>query len=104
MKYLFTSAVFLTLASQANAFSFCSMHHDVSGQSGILYQIEAIPECDYGKGAIWRINYRKLTNDPTHLAALYCDFSKQILMSEKLHNEGYGVVTCVVRNKGLNSR
>ena len=84
---------------QGHAFRFCAMTHDeVSGVANMDSQIEKIPACDYGKGAVWRIYYRKLVSEPTHVAALYCDFSKQILIADKLYDDGTGVVTCLVRN------
>ena len=84
---------------QGHAFRFCAITQDKNwGVASMDSQIEKIPACDYGKGAVWRIYYRKLVSEPTHEAALYCDFSKQILIADKLHDDGTGVVTFLVRN------
>jgi hypothetical protein len=54
-----------------------------------------LEQCQPGKGAVWRVRYDPNLSDPSHLAALFCDFSQQILISEFRDNH---TVTCVVRD------
>jgi hypothetical protein len=61
----------------------------------LLDQLEGLEQCQPGKGAVWRVRYDPNLSDPSHLAALFCDFSQQILISEFRDNH---TVTCVVRD------
>ena len=63
--------------------------------TGLLDQLEGLEQCQPGNGAVWRVRYDPNLSDPSHLAALFCDFSQQILISEFRDNH---TVTCVVRD------
>jgi len=66
------------------------------GNMHLFEQLKEIPMCDPGSGSVWRVRYNPKTSDPSHIAALVCDFSQQIIINSTL---GEATVTCVVRGK-----
>ena len=81
------------------SFQFCGfVYEEPAGISGLLEQAKELPVCIPGSGSIWRVRYDPEITDPSHLAALFCDFSKQILISDT-NIYGESNVTCVVRSK-----
>ena len=83
-------------ASAQPSFKFCGLTFD-EGKNirGLLDQVEGLEQCQPGKGAVWRVRYDPNLSEPSHLAALFCDFSQQILITEFRDNHK---VTCVVRD------
>jgi len=80
-------------------FYFCGVIFDeIKGIPDLLSQIKEIELCRPGRGAIWRIRFDPKLSDPSHLAAMMCDFSQQILIHEA---QGKHTVTCVVRDAPL---
>jgi hypothetical protein len=79
------------------SFQFCGLtYNERDGNSGLFAQIKELPQCRPGKGSIWRVRFDPETSDPSHIAAIVCDFSKQIIINRAL---GKSTVTCVVRGK-----
>lgn len=96
--YLVVAAfLFVTNAVAQPSFQFCGFTYDEDkGNLGLFDQLKGLEQCQPGKGAIWRVSYDPNLSDPSHLAALFCDFSQQILINEFRDNH---TVTCVVRDK-----
>ena len=88
-----------TAQASTPSFQFCGITYDeVGGIYHALQQIKELPReaCGFGTGAIYRIRYDNQRSDPSHLAALFCDFSKQILFNS---TQGNFTVTCVIREE-----
>lgn len=78
------------------SFDFCGFSYDESRTFGGLFdQLKDLDQCKPGKGAVWRVRYDPKRSDASHLAAMICDFSRQILIHEA---NGSHTVTCVVRD------
>ena len=78
------------------SFNFCGFSYDESRSHGGLFeQLKDLDQCKPGKGLVWRVRFDPKRSDPSHIAALVCDFSKQILIHEA---QGQHTVTCVVRD------
>lgn len=79
------------------SFQFCGLtYNEAKGNMHLLEQLKEIPNCNPGSGSVWRVRYNPKTSDPSHIAALVCDFSKQIIINSTV---GEATVTCVVRGK-----
>ena len=79
------------------SFQFCGLtYNEAKGNMHLFEQLKEIPMCDPGSGSVWRVRYNPKTSDPSHIAALVCDFSQQIIINSTL---GEATVTCVVRGK-----
>ena len=86
-------------ASQATqpSFQFCGFtYNEAKGNMHLFEQLKEIPNCNPGSESVWRVRYNPKTSDPSHIAALVCDFSKQIIINSTV---GETTVTCIVRGK-----
>ena len=80
-------------------FKFCGFSYtETDGVRGMIKQIKELPQCEPGTDNIWRVRFDPNRSDPSHIAAMVCDFSKQILIHEA---QGEHTVTCVVRDAPL---
>ena len=101
--YVYLILMFLCWpTSQAIAqpsFEFCGFSYDESRSHGGLFeQLKDLDQCKPGMGLVWRMRFDPNRSDPSHIAALVCDFSKQIFIHEA---QGQHTVTCVVRDAPL---
>ena len=62
------------------SFNFCGFSYDESRSHGGLFeQLKDLDQCRPGMGLVWRVRFDPNRSDPTHIAALVCDFSKNVI-------------------------